>query len=410
MADTPLVVDRQPNQIVVSGPGLSDSIDSGSWSVTRLDGGRLLLTSKNSGSTPEKAQVFGRCSIDVLNDLLVGLTKRHWTGMVLVDTGFGQKKIFFNHGRLCFAGSTLIDDRLGEVIYREEMITLDQLTNTAVQVDRSTKFGQVLLRDKVFSNTDLWNALKSQVQEIFSSIFLVSDVYVELLAGKPSTEVTFEEETERQIETAYCAGLQFRNFFKRLRRDAKVEVVEGDRVQSLPQGTFLSDMIQLARKHPSIGDLLDTSKLTDINTLWVLHRMSCLGYIQFSGLKDVSLPAADGLFTLVKSRLDAFELLTEIVLKAFSSEGVAYPLEELQKFAWSLNEGHLAVIYIDARGHLGPDCIGNILSQCLGSRGRIQFFESKLETLIRYVLSLATDLLPYEVSKSIRSQFEEISN
>lgn len=409
MAESTLTVERSDSQIVLNGPDITSEMDVGPWTATKIDRGRLLLTSKESGSNVGRAEGFARCSIDVLRDLLVGFHHRRRTGVIAVDTGFGQKRLFFNRGELTFAGSSLMDDRLGEVIYREGMISLDQLTTSAVQVDRATKFGQVLLRDQIFSNTELWNALKSQVREIFRSVFLVSNVFVEIDQGFPPTEVTFDEGTGLLIENAHSDGAQFRMFYNRLNSGTRVDVADGERVSSVRPGTFLEDMIVLSREHQSLEDLLKSSKLSDINTLWVLHRMSCLGYLIFSGLSDLKPSASESFFANLRGKLDALSLLQTMTMKAFVANHVAFPVAELQRFVWSLNDGNLAAIYIDDSGFLATECFGNILSQCHGNVHRVAYFEARIDSLIRYVLQMCGDLLPFDVAKSLRKQYAEIS-
>lgn len=408
MSNSSLIVERHKGQFVLSGLTEQGGLDAGVWSAIKLDQGRVLVYSKESGSSPGASEGFAKCSNDMLHDILLGLNHRRWTGVVAIDTGFGQKKIFLNRGELAFASSTLMDDRLGEVMYREGAISLDQLTNSAAQVDRNIKFGQVLLRDRVLSNTQLWSALKTQVREIFRSVFLVRTVYVELMSGSPPTEVTFDEGTERLIESAHSSGCQFRAFFERLR--ASTTVVPNSAVVDRPTGgTFLADMIQLVSKNANLSALLESSKLADINTLWVLHKMSCLNYVAFSGLEEAKSGKIDTTFANLRSRLDAFALLQGIALKAFASTKVVFPLEELRQFAWGLNEGDLAALYIDDRGFLGADCVTNIMSQCQGNAHRIPYFEVRVDSLIRYMLQICGDLLPPDVSRSIKTHFAEIS-
>ena len=409
MTEPTLTAERSSSQIVVTGSALASGVDQGPWSVTKVDNGRIILSSKESGSNFERAEGFAKCSIDVLRDLLIGFHHRKRSGVISVDTGFGQKKLYFNHGELTFAGSSLMDDRLGEVIYREGMISLDQLTTSAVQVDRSTKFGQVLLRDQIFSNTELWNALKSQVREIFRSVFLVSTVFVEIDQGTPPTEVMFDEGTALLIENAHSDGAQFRTFYRRLNSNTRVDVADGERVNSVRPSSFLSDMIGLSRDHQSIEELLKSSKLSDINTLWVLHRMSCLGYLIFSGLTPLKISSNESFFAGLRSKLDALALLQSMTMKAFVAHGVSFPVSELQRFAWSLNEGNLAAIYVDDAGLLAGECFGNIMSQCKGNNHRISYFETRIDSLIRYVLQMCGDLLPFEAAKSLRKQYAEIS-
>src|SRR5690606_3773150 len=119
----------------------------------------------------------------------------------------------------CFARSNIIDDRLGEVIYRWDAISLDQLAESAVKVTRVRKFGQVLLTSGIFSTVDLWNALKMQVRDIVRSIFLVPRVYVEIEgASRPApSEVVFPEGTSTLIHESYSFGCMLREFIERLR-------------------------------------------------------------------------------------------------------------------------------------------------------------------------------------------------
>lgn len=408
MAESTLKAERSDSQIVLTGD-IGKEFHDGAWSATKIDRGRIILSSAQSGSNMTRAEGFAHCSIDVLRDLLVGFQYRKRTGVISVDIGTCQKKLYFNHGELTFAGSNLMDDRLGEVLYREGMISLDQLTTSAVQVDRSIKFGQVLLRDQIFSNTELWNALKSQVREIFRSVFLVQNVFVEIAAGAPPTEVTFDEGTHLLIENAHSDGAQFRAFCSRLNSGTRVTIAEGERISSIVPGTFLADMVTLARNNQSIDELIQSSKLSDVNTLWVLHRMSCLGYLIFSGLSPLKPAVSDSHFTNLRGKLDALSLLQSMTMKAFIGTQVPFPVVELQKFAWSLNEDNLAAIYVDDSGLLAPECFGNIMSQCQGNTSRVAYFEARIDSLIRYVLQMCGDLLPFEAAKVLRKQYAEIS-
>ncbi len=82
--------------------------------------------------------------------------ERRWSGSVSVEDEWGQKKLYFRDGELVFARSNAMDHRLGEVMYRQGLISLDELTESAVQVTRTLKFGQVLLTRKFFEPCDLW--------------------------------------------------------------------------------------------------------------------------------------------------------------------------------------------------------------------------------------------------------------
>src|SRR4051812_28512848 len=119
-------VTQGEGRLVVQGPIAFDA-DS-HWSALALDDKRILLIADESKvRTGTKPTGMASCPIEVFKDFLLGLHRAAWSGIVSVDTGYGYKKVYLNRGELVFAGSNVVDDRLGEVIYREARLSLDQL-------------------------------------------------------------------------------------------------------------------------------------------------------------------------------------------------------------------------------------------------------------------------------------------
>ena len=95
-------------------------------------------------------------SIDVFTSALLGLISNDFSGIVYIKINSSDKKLYIHKGQIVFASSTMIDDRLGEVIYRKGLITLDQMTEAAVKVTRKLKFGRVMIESNIFNSIDLW--------------------------------------------------------------------------------------------------------------------------------------------------------------------------------------------------------------------------------------------------------------
>jgi len=247
--------------LLIAGSSLGkDFSASTKWVASQLDKGRILLSDASSQLEPSTALGFAKCTSEMLYDLILGIHRRGWTGVVHVDSGFGHKRLFFTAGEFVFAGSDLIDDRLGEVIYRDEMITLDQLTDFAVQVDRKTKFGQVLLRSGQFTNTDLWNALKAQVAEIFRSVFFVEHCIIEVREGAAPLEVSFESGTQVLLDAAFSFGAQFRGFCRRINPGVRVFPILAEDGANPATGTFVGDLLEICKDAVSVEDMLARSK------------------------------------------------------------------------------------------------------------------------------------------------------
>src|SRR4051812_46900333 len=108
---------------IVEGGAFADP--AARWTALPLDGKRVLFTS-DEGKTglPGLSTGMASCKVELFKDFLIGLHHAGWTGLVSADTGYGLKKVYFARGQLVFAGSNVMDDRLGEVIFRESRISL----------------------------------------------------------------------------------------------------------------------------------------------------------------------------------------------------------------------------------------------------------------------------------------------
>lgn len=381
------------------------------WSVLKIADGRLLLLAGDSGANAIPTTGIASCSSEMLYDLLFGLNHRHWSGMVSVDIGFAKKRLYFSAGECVFAASDLMDDRLGEVIYREARISMEQLANFAVQVDRKTKFGQVLLRSGQFSNTDLWNALKQQVRDIFSSVFLVDRCYLEVHSSQAPVEIAFEEGTESLLETAFSYGSQFRAFMGRIEPErTRVIPALSSAVVPPESGTFVSDILELCKDGPLVNEVIARSKLTPVNTMVAMQKLAAKGFLQFTGLAHATAAKIESTVVSLKSTIDTYQMLHQIVVVNFDTAKLTLPLRDLTDFALNLNAGRDAAIYLDGTGALLSDSVNDILQQCAANRHRIPYFRNRLGALTRFLLQISGDMLPQDLAKNVRKEFQEINS
>lgn len=409
MSSRNLAASWKGTDLVIS--GILDESDSGhskAWRVGLVNENRVFAFRDLGDFHPEKSVGFAKCSADMVYDLCTGIIRRKWSGMIHVDTGFGNKKIYFKHGELVFASSDLMDDRLGEVIYRDSIISLDQLTKFAVQVDRNTKFGQVLLRSGTFSTTDLWYSLKAQVREIFRSIFLMDVCYVEVHSNESPMEVSFEDGTDLLLEAAFSFGAQFRSFSRRLNVDVRIHLGDPASISKSNLGTFVGDFIELCKDTPAIDEVLARSQLARINTLVCLHKLVAIGVLRLEGLSEINHSRSDTAFTNLRSAIDAYQMLHGAALQAFSVSGVAMPVQDLIGFGLALNRDGLVSLYLDPTGNLAADSISDMLNQCASNVQRLQYFQGRVESLIRFLMQMSCDILPYDYARDLKRQFKEI--
>jgi hypothetical protein len=329
-----------------------------------------------------------------------------------VDTGYGIKKVFFARGDIVFAASNIMDDRLGEVIFRENKISIDELTDSAAQVTKSRKFGQVLLMSNIFSNVELWQALKLQVKQILRSLFMVEHVYFEMQPGNgmAPTEVIFQESVNDLLSECYSYGCAFRAFLRRLRAESQANLlVEKDKLpREFKPGTFAGDLIGMIADQPNVQQLLNTSKLIDSYTIAALANLVNLGVCSISPDVDADKKPQPFMAPL-KAKLDAYAYVLQQVKKAFADAKKEFPAGDVVKFASSLNPEGFPSLFVDAHGSMTRDCIAGVFSQCAANHARVSYFSVRVEALIQFLLQLAGDNLAFADAKKIRQDYRSIA-
>ncbi len=381
------------------------------WEARVVDENRILLQSSNFPFITENyLDGFAKCSAEVFRDLLVGINQRKWSGLITTDSGFGVKKIFFSEGEIIFASSNLIDDRLGEIIYRESMITLDQLTEAAVKVDRNNKFGQVLLTGKVFDNNKLWTALKLQVRSIFYSLFLPDEIFFQLESGKNLTanEIVFEDGTAQLIDEGFALGCQFHSFRNRLTEATTIEISNLDWQTSIQEGTFMHDLFELIGVDSHVDLVIKNSKLSQLNTLNLIFRFSQLGFCKLRNRKDSHRSLNTPVLSRIRARLDTYSMLLHFVKSSFQATEIAFPFNELRQFALSLNSNYVTSFFIDSDGMVDADCVESIAEQCLAHPASSNFFETRIHSLTRFIFQIALDNLPQSQTLKLKDFLRDI--
>ncbi len=385
--------------------------DGKSWKARSLGKNRLLLdqATPGPGMSGDKAG-FGVVERNTYVALLQGLVQQKFDGVISIDLGNSVKRLFFRKGELVFAASNLMDDRLGEILYREGLITVDQLTEAAVQVNRTTKFGKVLIDSEVFSCTQLWDALRLQVTSVFQSTFLQDYVYLQMESGEQFAPmlVTLDRTTDELVDDCFGYALMLGQFRRRLDGQARLRQVKGAGEKSITRGTFVGDTIELAAHHGSLTDFLEHSKLTEINSLCavfdLVHRHIFTIENFDSSTRNIDVGSR---LKEIKALIDAYHLILDGARKAFHAENIKFPVREIELFLdrqYSLLRSPLFVL---PDGNIGMESVVGIYSRAQASQRQTQYMAGQLQAVIRFLLQLVGDLLPggkgWEVKKSFQS-------
>ncbi len=393
-----LKVVREKDSLVIS--GLDEAGIEETWSVASFK--EEFLFARKHGQT--STHITGACfsSVDGLIDFLSGVHFRRWDGGIHVDTGYGRKKLYFRNGELVFAASDLIDDRLGEVSYRQGLITLDELTESATKVSRRIKFGQVLVRSNVFTDFQLWNALKEQIRQIVKSLFMVESVYFELDSSlRVPFELIFSEGTSNVLESCYGYGSMFRSFVATLKDTSTIRVLNSDQNEG-----FLGDLIEIIGKKSLVTDFINQSKLQQPYTLAALMELVNRGICAIEDTKQRTVDENHPKLSLVRKYLKAYEVGLKIAIAAFESEKESFPVADFRALVDSFNQD-MPVFYLDASANISTDSVNSIYSQCFYIKGRSEFFEVRLKSLVEFLIQVTGDHLTDAVVKQIRDSIRD---
>ena len=169
---------------------------------------------KDSSLAP--SLVSGRLEGISVPDLVWNVCRRRATGVLQLSARGTTKKIYVDDGRIIFAASSDTNDRLGEMLLREGVITLDQLEQAIVKLAGGKRLGTLLVEAGHLSPDNLVRGVLSQVRAIVLGVFSWEDGEYAFNEGPlPTAEVVTL--TMRTPEVLLQGIRQIRSF-SRIRR------------------------------------------------------------------------------------------------------------------------------------------------------------------------------------------------
>jgi hypothetical protein len=113
----------------------------------------------------------GRLEGISIPDLLWAFCQQERTGTLRVACGGNEKTVYFESGQIVFAASSHPDDRLGERLLRQGIITLDQLIDAVMQLHTGKRLGALLVEAGSLEPEQLVGGVLSQVEAIVLDLF-----------------------------------------------------------------------------------------------------------------------------------------------------------------------------------------------------------------------------------------------
>lgn len=162
--------------------------------------GLLVAAAPAESSTPWLACDLQAASVPELVALIAGA---RLTGALDVVDARSRRKLFFEKGGYTGAMSGHADDRLGEVIWREGRISLDQLVIASESLEKGKRIGRHLVDLGYLEPRELRGFLRKQAEATFLAACLEHEGHAVFVAGpRHLNPVRFAGQTEVMLDHA----------------------------------------------------------------------------------------------------------------------------------------------------------------------------------------------------------------
>lgn len=344
----------------------------------------------------ERGALRGRLSDVGLPSVLSLLQESGRTGVLsLVNAGV-RKSIYFLDGKLVFAGSSLTQDRLGEVLLRGGRISADEYLRLSQRIRGGQRLGKALVEGGILSPKDLWWAIEQQVKEIVWSIFNWEDGYFHFEDDElPRKEkITFDLDVEKLvvegIRRSEGTGAIREHFIS---TDCIVEVTGKEPpVELEPHEKHVLSLVDGKR---TIAEICQESEIGESETRKVLHTFLAVSGIRSRGPRQAPLSQK------LSDREDytaVVELYNEMYRRLFRHmSGEVGPIAEiiLEKYLKELKERPGSLfdrVRLRQDGSLDPDQIATNLQRLAEDKRRDQLVAALNELLYSELLAVKRTL------------------
>lgn len=236
--------------------------------------------------------IAGDLSTYRLWDLLIGIRRSQKTGILEIESGEIKKTIYIKSGDPIFARSNIEDERLGEFLLRQGIITIDAY-NHSVELMKKTgkRQGAVLVEAGYLKVEELPGLVRSQIEEIIRNAFKLLSGRFEFKEGPlPTEEIITLKLSLANLIYRGIKGIDSFQFIRSELSDLNSIPVPAEDPYHLFQDIFLDEkdrhLLLLVDGKNTINDIIKKSQLNQFESLKTIYSLLCTRIIE---LKEPSL-------------------------------------------------------------------------------------------------------------------------
>src|SRR5262245_35365734 len=208
------------------------------------------------------------------------------SGFLFFQEGACEKSVYLHRGEVVFAASNQSVDRLGESLLRMGAIRVEQLREARRVYAPPGLFGRILVERGVLTPRDLWNGVKTQVEEIVRSLFSYDAGSVLFFEGevRPDNVVRLSLPTRRLVAEGLRRRDELLRFLAHL-ESARVELEAVESASGDLSGTERAVHAAIAQR----GNFAETCRRAEVDPLScarVLHHLRLIGAVRLVERSD----------------------------------------------------------------------------------------------------------------------------
>lgn len=315
---------------------------------TRELGEDLLLSAHPQPGERERPILYGDLRLFHVAELLALISTMQRDGVLHILVPDAKKSIFFSGGEVVFATSTVEDDRLGEILWRQGRITLEQLSAVQDLVTPQKRLGALLVERRLISPRDLYRGIQGQVTEILYSTFHFTRgefLFVED-ASAPKNAVRLEQST-RDLIAEGIRRVEVMNRLEEIFPDRELVPVPRPMAVEVRLGEAERYVRHLVDGKRTVARILQESRLGELDTLRALAHLRRVQLFDLRSSREA--PPAAG-----EDPLKCWTVLLRHIHQTLAAEEPEY-VARLESYLGSPPAAHrplFANVGFDAEGRL----------------------------------------------------------
>ena len=215
-------------------------------------------------------------------ELLRSLLGSGETGILTLRSGEVTKSIYIRSGRVMYAASTNVDERLGESLLLRGRITARQYLEASKMIRPGRRLGAILVELAALEPEELIPAVEHQVKEILMDVFTWTHGSYELVIKDldPDSVVTLNISTENLILEGIRRVRAWSQLMRGLGNISAVLSRAGGEDYRLELSTEEQEVLAQVNGRSTVEQICDVSYLTHFETCRILWGLQVLGMLR----------------------------------------------------------------------------------------------------------------------------------